>query len=86
MGLALLAQYAPIPIMVGILAATFAGWLPTGIDNDHLVLLMFGALGVTVIASWMAGRRRDAVLKEWGRRRAARMGFGPSDQPTKYDR
>jgi hypothetical protein len=80
MGLARLAQVAPIPIMLGIVVAAYVGWFPTGIENDHIVLLMLGALGVTLTASWMAGRRRDAMLAAWGRRRAERMGFVPSEQ------
>lgn len=82
-GIARVAQLAPIPIMVGLLAATYLGWLPAGVENDHLLLILAGSLAVVVLATWMAGRRFRAMMDEWGHGKVVRWGVVENDLLTK---
>jgi hypothetical protein len=75
MALAKVALYAPVPIMVGLLGATYVGWLPEGVSNDQLLMILAATFTIVVVTTWMAGRRLQAIMKEWGRRRLHRRGW-----------
>ncbi len=80
-------RWAPLAAAMVVFGLIAAGRLPEHWAHlEYLVAITLPLLGLCLFAGWMAGRRHEAMTKEWGHRKAARWGVVPYDLPAKDDR
>lgn len=80
--LARVMRWAPLAAAMVVFGLIAAGRLPEHwAQLEYLAAVTLPLLGLCLLASWFARRRYDAMTREWGHRKAVKMGLVQNDLP-----